>query len=298
MSAPGPVVVLGDVMVDVVVRPSGPIAHGTDTASRIVMRPGGAAGNVAAWLGELGCPVVLAGCVGDDPAGALARAAALAGGVVPELVVDPQAPTGTCVVLVDATGERTMLPDAGANDHLSPVDLPPDAGHLHVCGYALIRAGSRPAARAALDAAIGAGVPTSVDPSSAGPLAALGAPAFRDLVQGVDTLLVTRDEGEVLCGTRDPGGIAASLLRDHARVVVKRGPDGASCFARGGRRVDVPAAPPPGPVVDTTGAGDAFCAAWLDARRRDMSPSDALAGACALAARVTTREGARPDEPI
>ena len=49
--------------------------------------------------------------------------------------------TGTCVVLVDESGERTMLPDPGAND--TPAVVPEAAlqrgGHLHVIGYALVR---------------------------------------------------------------------------------------------------------------------------------------------------------------
>jgi sugar/nucleoside kinase (ribokinase family) len=52
--------------------------------------------------------------------------------------------------------------------------------------------------------------------------------------------------------------------------------------------------PPAGPVVDQTGAGDAFTAAWLAARRAGAAPEAALRAACALAARVVTRPGARP----
>ena len=81
-------------------------------------------------------------------------------------------------------GERTMLPDAGANAHLGPEDLPTTAfepgGHLHVSGYALLRPGSRDAALAALERARATGMTTSVDPASAAPLAALGAGPIAD----------------------------------------------------------------------------------------------------------------------
>ena len=73
---------------------------------------------------------------------------------------DAQRPTGTCVVLVAPGGERTMLPDPGANDALSIDDLPDDAfagGVLHVSGYALLRHGSRAAALTAIDRARAAG---------------------------------------------------------------------------------------------------------------------------------------------
>ena len=140
----------------------------------------------------------------------------------------------------------------------------------------------------------GAGMTVSVDPASAAPLAALGAEAFRDLVRGVGLMVVTLDEAEVLCGTRNPGRVAADLLRDHAEVVVKRGTAGAEWHGGGGRSAHAPAAAPSAPVLDTTGAGDAFMAGLLAARRAGEPPARALGRACALAATVVTRAGARP----
>lgn len=285
-------------MTDVIARMSGPLAPGSDSPAAILLRPGGSAANTAAWLGRLAVPVVMVACVGDDAFGRDAERALREHGVTPALAVRPGAASGACVVLVDADGERTMLPDAGANALLGPGDLPRPhlrpGGHLHVSGYCLIREGSRPAAVAALSAAREAGMTTSVDPASAAPLAAMGAHAFRDLARGAGLVLVTLDEAEVLCGTRDPGEIAAELLRDHAEVVVKRGRDGADWHGPGGATAHAPAVPPAGPVVDTTGAGDAFAAALLAARRSGAGPQEALGRACALAADVVTRPGARP----
>ncbi len=146
----------------------------------------------------------------------------------------------------------------------------------------------------ALRLARASGVGTSVDPASAAPLAAMGPDAFRALVRGVDLMLVTLDEAEVLCGSRDPRVVVPDLLRDHREVVVKQGPDGATWHGPGAASVHAPAVTPSGPVIDTTGAGDAFAAALLAARRAGATPGDALAGACALAAGVVTRAGARP----
>ena len=62
-------------------------------------------------------------------------------------MADPELSTGTCVVLVGPDGERTMVPDAGANEGLDEEDLADEllaaGGHLHVSGYALFRPGSR-----------------------------------------------------------------------------------------------------------------------------------------------------------
>ena len=291
-------VVVGDVMTDVIARLAAPPAAGSDTPAEIVLRPGGSAANTAAWLGHLGTPVVLVASVGDDAFARDAERALRDHGVVPALAIRPGAASGACIVLVDADGERTMLPDAGANALLRPADLPREhlrpGGHLHLSGYALIREGSRPAAAAALAAAREAGMSTSVNPASAAPLAAMGGRAFRALARGTGLVLVTLDEAEVLCGTRDPGAIAADLLGDHAEVVIKRGRDGADWHGPAGARAHAPAAPPAGAVVNTTGAGDAFAAAFLAARRAGAGPADALGRACALAADVVTRAGARP----
>ena len=78
--------------------------------------------------------------------------------------VDPERPTGTCVVLVEPGGERTMLPDPGAND--APLGPVPAGDHLHVVGYALLRDGPRASALAAIEHARAAGATVSVDPSS------------------------------------------------------------------------------------------------------------------------------------
>jgi ribokinase len=293
----GPVVVLGDVMSDVAARLAAPLVPGSDTPAVVEMRPGGGGANVAAWLAWLGAPVVLIGCVGDDEAGRGAARSLAASGVMARLVVDPGA-TGAVVVIVGTDGERTMLTDAGANARLTAADLPRDAfrpgARLHLSGYALLRDGSRAAAIAALAAARDAGMPASVDASSAAPLAAVGGAAFLGMVRAAGSIIATRDEAEVLTGTVEPEAAAALLLEGRDEVVLKLGDEGALWRGADGASVRVPAAAPPGPVVDSTGAGDAFAAAWLARRRAGDEPSAALAAACALAARVVTRPGARP----
>jgi ribokinase len=294
-----PVVVVGDVMTDVVAKVDDPLALGSDTAAAVVTRQGGAGANVAAWLAERGLPAVLVGRVGADPFGREAADRLARGGVRPLLAVDPARPTGTCVVLVGRDGERTMLPDAGANSGLTPADLPLDllarARHLHVSGYTLLNPGSREAGLAAVAAASTAGVPVSVDPASAAPLEAVGGKEFLRLTEGVGLALCTLDEAEVLVGSRDPDVAAARLTATYPQVVLKLGPAGARWSAAddpAGHRV--PACPSPDGVVDSTGAGDAFAAGYLAATLTGADVPDALAAGCALAARVVGRVGARP----
>jgi sugar/nucleoside kinase (ribokinase family) len=143
------VVVVGDVAVDVVVAPSAPAVRGADVPARIRTCAGGAGANTAVWMvslgTEVGIEVTLVGRVGDDAAGRAAVADLQAVGAHPVLAVDPELPTCTVVVLLDA-GERTMLSDRGAAARLAPADLPDldGADHLHLSGYVLLDPSSRP----------------------------------------------------------------------------------------------------------------------------------------------------------
>lgn len=289
-------VVVGDVMADVSVRLAAPPEHGSDAPAAIATRPGGGGANTAAWLARLGVPTLFVGRVGDDAAGAEAARALAAAGVEARLARGAE-PTGTVVVIVEPGGERTMLADPGANAGLAAADLPAAAfapgGHLHLSGYTLLRPGSRAAGRAALAMARSAGMTASVDASSAAPLRQLGADAFLALIDGAGTLLATLDEAAALAATRDPDTAAARIAAGR-EAVVKLGAGGALWRGADGRVARVPAAAPPGPVVDTTGAGDAFAAAWIAARRAGADPQDALGAACALGAEVVARPGARP----
>jgi ribokinase len=287
------IVVVGDVMVDVVARLSGPLASASDAPAAIRFHGGGSAANTAAWLVAAGAEPVLIGCVGDDERGRHTHGELRRAGVDARLAVDPDLPTGTCVVLVGPDGERTMVPDAGANDALKDEDLPdellePD-GHLHVAGYALLREGSRPAARAAIARASAAGMTVSVDPSSSALLSA----EFLDFAEGAGLLLPNAQEAEALTGHGDPERAARALAERFGEVVVTLGAEGASWTD--GNEVLRAAAEPVEAVKDSTGAGDAFAAGLLAARLAGADVRDALAAGCRLAAQAVQQPGARPD---
>jgi sugar/nucleoside kinase (ribokinase family) len=288
------IVVLGDLMVDVVARLDGPVAVGSDSAARIEWGYGGSAANVAAWLVLAGAerPALVAR-VGDDAQGAAAVSDLTAAGVDVHCAVDEERRTGTCIVLVMPDGERSMLPDAGANDALQPEDLP-DAlltrgDHLHVVGYALLREGSRAAARTAIERAKSTGMTVSVDPSSA----ALLSPQFLNLAEGADLLLPNADEATALTGAHDPAKAAKKLAKRFSEVVVKLGADGV-LWTDGAEEVQVPATSSPAGDLDTTGAGDAFAAGLLANLMLGARPIEALTVACELAAKAVSTLSARP----
>lgn len=282
------VLVVGDVMVDLVIRHAGPVAVDSDTPSQIRPGGGGSAANTACWLGHLGVPVRLLAAVGDDAWSQWVRDDLGTSGVT---LVGPalaDAVTGTCAVLVGPDGERTMFPDRGANDQLAADHIgaafAPTPGWVHLSGYTLLGEGSRSAGQAVMAAAQNAGCPVSVDASSAGPLLEVGPDRFLAWIDGAAVVFANGMELAAL------GGQEAVLAHVDA-VVVKRGARGAY-WTDGHRRVQTAAVAVD--LVDSTGAGDAFAAGWIAARSQGLDEQDCLDAGAKTGAQAVTAPGARP----
>lgn len=285
--------VVGDAGLDVVARHSGPIAHGGDVRAKVTIEPGGAGANTAVWLAACGASPVLVARVGTDSAGRQVHAELTSAGVQCAFAVDPDLATCCVVVLVDEAGQRSMLPDRGANARFSPADLDPGLlaapnGHLHLSGYVLLDATSRPAGLAALAAARNAGWTTSVDPQAA--VLIHSAEAFMEDVRDVDILMPNADELTALTGSADPAA-AKNLLTHVGAVVVTTGPDGAS-WVDADELISVPAEATE--CVDSTGAGDAFDAGFLAAWLDGASKRDALLAGVRAGSRAVSVVGAQP----
>ncbi len=188
----------------------------------------------------------LVGVVGDDDLGRAAARALLSAGVKAHLRVVPGRQTGMVVAVVDASGQRSMLTDRGANLDLAAPDLGPGllvaGGHLHLSGYELLDEATRPAARAALALASGAGMTCSVDPCSAGPLAAVGRAEFLAWTEGVEWCCANLDEGRALTGANRPEEVLAGLRHHYLEVALTLGVDGA-LFSAGDRAAPLPRSP-------------------------------------------------------
>ncbi|HEY8589943.1 MAG TPA: PfkB family carbohydrate kinase [Naasia sp.] len=288
------ILVVGDVIDDVLVAPTGPLARDSDTPSRIELRAGGSAANVAAWLGASGIDVDFVGTVGaadvDRHSALLASA-----GVRPHLRASGL-PTGTIVLLLDGDA-RTMLTSRGANDETLPDVLDPAllaaADHLHLTGYSLFSAGGD-AWAGVIRAAQESGATVSVDPSSRVPLAEFGPDRFLEVTAGADVVFPNLDEGRLLAGVDDPNRVAELLLSRYPVVALTRGPQGALVRSRTGEDGDVPAARPLGGAADPTGAGDAFAAGFLTAWTDGASILESALVAVETAALAVGALGARP----
>jgi sugar/nucleoside kinase (ribokinase family) len=287
------VIVVGDAALDVLARHTGPIVPGDDVRAKVITAPGGAAANTAAWLAHCGAETTLVSRIGDDLPGARVRAELTAAGVRCAFTVDPAAPTGAVVALIDEHGQRTMLSDRGANARLRPTDLDPallaGARHLHLTGYVLLDESSRPAGVVALAAARAAGLTTSVDPQAADMIA--DPSGFLDLLRGVDLFLPNATELAVLTGSDDPAS-ARALLDVVGAVAVTSGASGAAWVGPNGVLEAVPAEP--AACVDSTGAGDAFDAGLIAAWLTGAGPAEALRAGAHAGALATTTVGAWP----
>jgi sugar/nucleoside kinase (ribokinase family) len=208
-----------------------------------------------------------------------------------------------------------MLSEAGASRTLAPTDLDPawfaGLAGLHLTGYSFLREGPAPAARQALALARSAAgdVVCSMDPAPAHLIEDYGPARFRDLLAALhfDVLFPNLEEGQVITGLTEPDAVLAALRALAPLVVLKLGPGGClvawdhaqpgattAAAAHSARRPS-PAAIPAvaGPVVDTTGAGDAFAAGFMTAYLRARDPLRAAQAGVQAAAAIVGRVGPR-----
>ena len=256
--------VFGDLTLDIAAATHGPLQPRSDVTGDISCRGGGSAANVAAWLGSLGTPVRFAGAIGRDEVGRNLAAELECLGV--ELyLAEKDSPTGMILVFLDTEGERTMVTSRGANLLFRAEDLPDQffAGlqHLHITGYSFFGSESLAASTAAvLGKARELGIPFSVDPSSYALLEDFGVERFLEFTQGAALVFPNLDEGRVLSGQLEPENVVRQLLQYYPRVVLTLGSQGCIC----GEGEAVEAVPgQKAQALDTTGAGDAFCAGFL-----------------------------------
>jgi sugar/nucleoside kinase (ribokinase family) len=298
MSTPR-VLVVGDIVTDVLAVHSGDLVVGSDTVAQISLAGGGSAANAAVWLAYAGCAVEFVGVAGTDIAGDDRIGELTAAGVGCTAVRrTPDAATGSVIVLTHAA-ERTMLTDRGASRLLDASDVDnaftvlPGLTHLHLSGYTLLDTVSRPAALHALAEARRRGLTMSVDAASAGPLSQVGPAEFLSWVEGADILFANLDEAFVLTSLRSAREAARQLTTTVRSAVVKRGEFGALRADADGTVSSRPAVPVD-PVVDPTGAGDAFAGGYLAAWLAGADEAEALDAGARLGAEAVSRLGGRP----
>ncbi len=244
--------VLGDALLDVVVRMSGPLTEETDTPVTTCLGVGGQAANVAAWVTALGGRSRLITARGTDLGAELVSAELARRGVE---LVGPIVPgnTGVVVCLSNSGRQRSMLTDRGVGTALAASAVRPDwldgCEWLHLSGYALAQEPMRTAAVTIAREASRRSMRLAVDLSSTAMIETSGVAGFRELIASIGPHVVFGNEAEVaLLG--DAG------LPDDGTLIVKLGAEGVRVDGRHFPALATEA-------VDSTGAGDAFAAGYL-----------------------------------
>jgi ribokinase len=274
--------VVGNVAIDTIFRVDRfPLPGETIVATAMVEDIGGKGANQAVVAARTGVPVRLIAAVGDDEAAQRIRAALAIEGVIVDGLRIESGPTDRSSIYVDATGENTIVSLVGAAQAFDPLAsgaLDGLAGDDTVLCQGNLR---RDVLVSCLARARQAGATCVLNPSPVFPSAGFDWGL-------VDLLVLNRVEGRQITGLDDPRQAARRLSAAGAgAVVVTLGRDGAIMVADEERVVSAPSVA----AIDTTGAGDAFCAMLVAMRLKGLPWTDALALAAEAAAIVVTRRG-------
>jgi sugar/nucleoside kinase (ribokinase family) len=288
-------VVVGSCVVDVLARPvplTEPIGGGRLIESDpLGLTTGGIVSNSGITMARLGMRVAAFTYVGNDAwADVIRRRYAAEGIDTSSLVTHPTGATSTTAVLIDPSGERTFVHCVGAprmldrQAMLEKLDLFAQSRAMLI-GYYPLMTRLQPDLPEVLAAIRETGCRTALDAAGDGgtmdPLA--------KILPHIDFYLPSEGEAHHQTGQSDPRAIIATYRDAGAAgwLGVKLGSKGALLSPRPGEFLEIGPVKPPGPIVDTTGAGDAFFGGVLAGFLRGLSPADsgrlgAAAGACCV----------------
>ena len=299
------VVALGELLIDF--TDSGLSPQGNPL---LEANPGGAPCNVLSMLARLGRKVAFIGKVGQDMFGRQLKEAAESAGIqMDHLIMDASAHTTLAFVKTFPNGDRdfSFYRDPGADMLLReeelPLDLIASARIFHFGTLSMTHPEVRQATKTAVEAAKEAGALISFDPNLRPPLWENLSEAREQILWGLsrcEILKIADNELEFITGETDFDRGAKNLqeLFPNIRILnVTAGPEGSISYS-GGRKIFVPSFRLGG-TIETTGAGDTFCACVindvLENGMEDLSDDrlrKMLRFANAAAYLVTTKKGA------
>ena len=291
------IVVLGIFVADAAYRAERlPRLGETILGQHFMLGPGGKGSNQSVAAARAGGEVHIITRLGQDAFAAMARDLWRDAGVVPEVTEDPDSYTGSAFIFLEAaTGQNAIIVAQGAAARISVADV--EARRPLIEGAALFMTQlEQPleAAQHGLLIARGAGVRTILNPA---PAAALS----DDMLALCDLITPNESEAEGLTGVTvttfaDAEAAADRLIeRGVGAAIITLGSKGV-LYRKDGKSLHVPARAP-GPVVDTTGAGDAFNGGLAVALSQGATMQEALSFGVAVAGISVTRHGAASSMP-
>jgi ribokinase len=298
-AAPREILVLGDVNVDIIARVKSFPEPGEEClAPSLELHCGGVGANYALALRQWSISPRLVACVGqDDFAAFLLRMLANHGVEVSNIQRTSAAVTGLLYINVTPNGQRTFFGSRGANRFLK---RNPSVGRMlnrpmavSMMGYNFLDPSTEAAAKELLKAVRAHGGWVSLDIGMAPSEQIPG--KIMQIIKQVDLLLVSSEEATVLTDIRDPRKSFRQLRKAGARdVVMKLGKRGCLILHEG-KLCHVPSFAVR--TLDSTGAGDAFAAAFLQARLRGWPQDEAALTANAAGAAAAATAGAGENMP-
>ncbi|GAB5447769.1 ribokinase [Gymnodinialimonas sp.] len=293
------IVVLGVFVADAAYRaPRMPAVGETLIGTGFQLGPGGKGSNQAVAAAKTGGDVALISRIGKDTFGQMGRDVWAAAGVQALVVEDAEVPTGSAGIFIDeASGANAIVIAPGASGKLSHDDVMAQQDAIYGAKVALTQL-EQPMAAAVLflELAQARGVTTILNPAPAAELP-------EGMLALCDYITPNEHEAEALSGlpvgsVKEALAAAKALMATGVRkgVIVTMGEAG-SLFWDGTHSQHIPAMTA-GPVVDTTGAGDAFNGGLATILSEGGEIGAALRFATATAALCVTKEGTAASMPV
>lgn len=293
----GKVTVLGVFVADCTFRAERPPRMGeTVLGKSFSLGPGGKGSNQAVAAARAGGEVRFVSKLGDDDFARLAADLWAEAGVIPAVTRDANSYTGAAYIYVDdATGNNAIIIAPGAAASLTTEDVAQQAEAIAAADVFLTQL-EQPAAAAheGLRLAREAGAYTILNPAPAAMLPDA-------MIALCDLVTPNESEAETLTGIK-VGSVGAAemaaraLLAKGARSVIVTLGGGGALFVES-EEVHHVSAIKAGPLVETTGAGDALNGGYAVALAEGADPVTALRFATATAALSVTRPGAAASMP-
>jgi ribokinase len=292
---PGAVLVAGAINTDLVARVAkAPDAGETVTGSSFAVFGGGKGANQAIAAARSSAPTAMFGALGDDDFGRQRRADLEAEGIDTGSVVrSTTAASGVALIVVEEeTGQNRISYVPGATMTLTPEQARAAVDRVRPVVVLTTLEPPPETIAALLDAGEqhGATIVLNATPEAVG---------AQPLLDRIDVLVVNETEAEDLLGQPVSAANGEAAARSLAQlgpgtVVVTLGAAGAA-VTHGGQTATFPA--PRVDVVDTTGAGDAFCGAFAADLARGLDPFSAARTGVVAGSLATTIPGAYPSIP-
>lgn len=294
---PDSIVILGVFVADTAYRAERPPRMGeTIMGSSFALGPGGKGSNQAVAAARAGGKVHFVSKLGKDTFADMALKTWKDAGVIPAVTQHDDSYTGAAYIFIEeSSGNNAIIICPGIAGTISPKDIEAQADLIAGAKVFITQLEQPlPAARRALEIARSGGAITVLNPAPAVEIAP-------EMMALCDYVTPNETEAEELTGIRVSGledaRKAAEDLRQRGvgTAIITLGENGV-LFHDGQRTEHVPAIVA-GPVVETTGAGDAFNGGFAAALARGSAPIDAVRFGCATAGISVTRAGTAPSMP-